>query len=199
MELHDILRISSGALGLLMYVPFVVRILKDGGKGQSFAMWALWAVLDTTMTISLIVQGGNYLLTAGFSIGSIVLALILLAKGRATWSGFETLILSLVVICLAVWKLSGPKMATVATTAAILIAGIPGAIELWRHPEPVIGRLWGGYTVANLLALFGGHAWTIEERLAPAIFTLQTLLMVAVGYRGKAADFARKRLQLWLV
>jgi hypothetical protein len=183
MELHDFLRISSGVLALFMYVPFVLRALKDGGKGQSFAMWALWAVLDTTMTISLIVQGGNYLLTAGFSIGSIVLAMILLTQGRATWSGFETFILTLVVICLAAWTVSGPKMATVATTAAILIAGIPGAIELWRHPEPAMGRLWGGYAVANLLALFGGHSWTIEERLAPAVFTLQTVLMMAIGYR----------------
>lgn len=199
MEFHDILRISSGVLGLLMYVPFVVRILKDGGKGQSFAMWALWAVLDSTMTISLIVQGGNYLLTAGFSIGSIILALILLAKRRAVWSWFETLILASVVICLGVWKVSGPKMATVATTAAILIAGIPGAVELWRHPEAAVGRIWAGYAVANLLALFGGRSWTIEERLAPAVFTLQTLLMAAIGYRRKLGDHAHKRLSSWLV
>jgi hypothetical protein len=185
MELQDFLRVSSGLLALLMYVPFVLRALKDGGKGQSFAMWALWAVLDTTMTISLIVQGGNYLLTAGFSIGSIVLAVILLTKGHATWSRFESLILILVVICLAVWKVSGPKMATVATTAAILIAGVPGAIELWRHPEPAMGRLWGGYAVANALALCGGHSWTIEERLAPAVFTFQTVCMLAIGHRTR--------------
>jgi len=196
MELHDILRISSGVLALLMYVPFVMRALKDGGEGQSFAMWALWAVLDTTMTFSLIVQGGNFLLTAGFSIGSIVLALILLAKGRATWSWFETSILVLVMVCLTVWKVSGPKMATIATTAAILIAGIPGAIELWRHPQPAVGRLWGGYAIANLLALFGGHSWTIEERLAPGVFVLQTLFMFAIGYRRHLAVLARKYLTL---
>jgi hypothetical protein len=192
MEFHDFPRIASGVLALFMYVPFVLRALKDGGKGQSFAMWALWAVLDTTMTISLIVQGGNYLLTAGFSIGSIVLAVVLLAQGRATWSRFETLILTLVVICLAVWAVSGPKMATVATTAAILIAGIPGAIELWRHPEPAMGRLWGGYAVANLLALFGGHSWTVEERLAPTVFTLQTVFMMAIGHRRCVTDSSSK-------
>jgi len=194
MDIHEALRVSSGVLALLLYVPFVMRALKDGGEGQSFAMWALWAVLDTTMTIALIAQGGNYLLTAGFSIGSIVLAFTLLAQGRASWSWFETLILVMVLICLGVWKVSGPKMATVATTVAILIAGIPGAVELWRHPQPAVGRLWGGYAVANLLAFVGGHSWTIEERLAPGAFTLQTLLMLAVGYRRQLSLLISKGL-----
>jgi hypothetical protein len=192
MDLHDALRISSGVLALLLYVPFVLRALKDGGEGQSFAMWALWAVLDTIMTISLIAQGGNYLLTAGFSIGSIVLAVILLGKGRASWGWFENVILAMVVICLGVWKVSGPKMATFATTVAILLAGIPGAVELWRHPQPAVARLWGGYAVANLLALFGGISWTIEERLAPSAFTLQTLLMLAIGHRRQLSSFISK-------
>jgi hypothetical protein len=185
MDLNDILKISGGALALLMYVPLIISAVRDNGAGQSFAMWALWAVLDTTVTLSLLVQRGNFWLTAGFAAGSIVLALLLLVKGRFAWGWLETVILLLVLVCLVIWKFSGPKVATVATTIAIGIAGVPGLIELWRHPQPAIARIWAGYTVANVLGFLGGTSWTIEERFAPGVFAVQTLALVAVGYRRK--------------
>jgi len=33
-----------------------VEVIKDGGAGQSFATWLLWAALDTILTISLFLQ-----------------------------------------------------------------------------------------------------------------------------------------------
>jgi hypothetical protein len=187
MDWHEILKISGGVLALLMYVPLIPGALRDNGAGQSFAMWALWAVLDTTITISLIVQRGNFWLTAGFGAGSIVLAALLLWKGRFAWGRLETVIAMLVLVCLCVWKFSGPKGATVATTVAIFIAGLPGLVELWRNPQPAIARVWAGYTVANLLAFAGGAAWSIEERFAPGVFAVQTLALVAVGFRERPA------------
>lgn len=185
MDPQVVLKISAGALALLMYVPLIISAWRSNGAGQSFAMWALWAVLDTTITISLILQRGNFWLTAGFAIGSIVLTLLLLAKGRFAWGRFETVILLLVLGCLAVWKFSGPRTATVATTVAIFIAGLPGLIALWRNPQPAIARIWIGYTVANAMAFLGGSAWSIEERFAPGVFAVQTLALVYAGYREK--------------
>jgi hypothetical protein len=182
---NDLLKISGGLLALLMIIPLVVSAVRQNGAGQSFAMWALWALLDTTVTVSLIVQRGNFWLTAGFALGSLVLAAVLLAKGRFAWSWVESLIAALVVVCLAIWTLSGPQVATVATTGAIVIAGVPGMIALWRSPQRAQALVWAGYTVANLLALVGGTAWSIEERFAPAVFAVQTLALMAIGLRGK--------------
>jgi hypothetical protein len=181
--LHEILKVSGGALALLMYVPLIVSAVRDKGVGHSFAMWALWAVLDCTVTISLVVQRGNFWLTAGFAAGSVVLALLLLAQGRFAWGRLETAILLLVLVCLGVWKFSGPKLATVATTLAILVAGVPGMVALWRNPQPAIARIWAGFAVANLLGFFGGTDWSVEERFAPGLFALQTLVLVALGCR----------------
>jgi len=182
---NDLLKISAGVLALLLYVPLIIGAWRNNGAGQSFAMWALWAVLDTLITISLILQNGNFWLTAGFATGSIVLSLLLLAKGRFAWGRLETAILLLVLVCLAIWKFSGPQMATVATTLAIFIAGLPGLIELWRNPQPAVARIWLGYTIANLMALLGGSAWTIEERFTPGVLAVQTFALVVVGYRTK--------------
>jgi len=192
MDWHDALKISGGGLALLMYVPLIFGAIRDNGAGQSFAMWALWAVLDSTVTISLIVQRGNFWLPLGLAAGSVTLAFLLLVKGRFAWNWFETGILLLVLVCLAIWKFSGPKWATIATTTAIVIAGIPGMVELWRNPQPVLGRIWAGYTIANLLALWGGTSWTIEERFAPGVFAVQTVAFVALAYRPKPARQAGK-------
>jgi len=182
---HDILKISAGVLALVLYLPLIRSAWRDNGAGHSFAMWALWAVLDTTITISLILRDGNFWLTAGFAAGSIILSLALLAKGRFTWGGLETVVLLLVLACLAIWKFSGPRRAIVATTLAIFIAGLPGLIELWKNPQPSVARIWLGYTIANLMAFLGGSTWTLEERFAPSIFAVQTLALTVVGYRTK--------------
>jgi len=185
MELHDLLKISGGVLALGMTIPLLVSAVRDHGAGQSFAMWALWALLDTTATISLIVQHGNFWLTAGYALGSVSLAVVLLAQGRFAWGWLETLIALLVVVCLVIWKLGGPKTATVATTLAIVVAGLPGMKELWRAPQRFLAWVWAGYTVASLLALAGGTAWSIEERFAPAVFAVQTLALMLIGLRQK--------------
>lgn len=182
MDAHAWLRIIAGLLALLLYAPLIRHVLRQDGVGQSFAMWALWAVLDTTLTISILVQHGNFLLPAGFAAGSITLALLLLVKGRFAWSRLETVISALVAACLAVWKFSGPRTATVAATLAIVIAGWPALVELWRHPQRALAHVWMGYTVANALAFLGGEDWSIEERFAPGVFTLQTLALALIGY-----------------
>ena len=187
MTWHDSLKITGGLLALLMYVPLIRDAVRTRGAGQSFAMWGLWAVLDSTITISLIAQRGNFWLTLGFAAGSIALSILLLCQGRFAWGRVETVILGLVLICLGVWKFSGPKVATVATTAAIFIAGWPGLMALWRDPQPAVARIWAGYTLANLAAFCGGSAWSIEERFAPGVFAVQTLALVAVGYWRKPA------------
>jgi hypothetical protein len=88
-----------------------------------------------------------------------------------------------VVICLGVWKLSGPDMATIASTAAILIAGLPALVELWRKPQRELAHVWLGYTAANVLSCAGGAAWTLQDRFVPAIFAVQTLTLAMIGYR----------------
>ena len=183
MDGNQVLKVAGGLLALLMIVPLVVSAVRQNGAGQSFAMWALWAVLDTTVTVSLIAQEGNLWLSAGYAAGSVTLAGVLLVKGRCTWGRMESLIAVLVVACLVTWKLGGPRVATVSATVAIVIAGVPGMLELWRSPQRSQAMVWAGFTLANLLSLAGGAGWSIEERLAPAMFAGQTLVLTLIGLR----------------
>ena len=58
MDYHDALKLAGGVGALALFVPMGVRIIKDGGAGQSFATWMLWAALDTILTVSLFLQHG---------------------------------------------------------------------------------------------------------------------------------------------
>lgn len=183
---HDILKLAGGLIAMGLYVPMIVEIIRARGAGQSFATWGLWAVLDSLLTITLWQQHGNYLLSLGFAVGGIALAVVLLVQGGWAWGKFETVIALMVLASLTVWKFSGPRNATIAVTVAVCIAGIPGFVEMLRKPQPAAGKLWAGFTVANVLAFFGGTAMTVEERLVPVAFTaLCGLMVVACWWPAK--------------
>src|ERR1700690_2998756 len=188
MNFHDFLKIAGGVGALALFVPLAVGILKDGGAGQSFATWLLWAALDTVLTVSLFQQRGNYLLPLGFAVGGATLTVLLLAKGRFAWGGMESVILALVLGCLMVRRLGGARTATVTATLGICLAGIPGLVELWRNPQRKVGNLWGWYVLANGLAFLGGTALTLEERFVPGVFAAFSLLMFYAGRKPGAAQ-----------
>ena len=177
MDYHTLLKVAGGVLALLLFLPLIRAIVKQGAEGQSCATWLLWGLLDTILTISIIEQHGNFYLPFGFAIGDLLVLVLLLAKGKFRWSIFETVILLMVIGCLIGWKLAGPKIATISATMGICIAGIPGLIEMLKYPQRKIGNIWAWYVVANMLGFFGGSAMTIEERFAPGVFALCALAM----------------------
>lgn len=181
MDYHQGLKIAGGLLALLLFIPLIIGILKDGAEGQSCATWLLWGTLDTVLTISVIAQHGNFYLPLGFAIGDVLLVALLLAKGQFNWGWFETAVLLLVIGCMAAWKLAGPKTATVAATLGICVAGIPGLLAMLKQPQRKIGNVWLGYVLANVVSFFGGTAMTIEERFAPGVFALCALVMFAAS------------------
>jgi hypothetical protein len=183
MDLHDILKLASGVLTLVLFVPLIVGVVREGGAGQSFATWILWAVLDTILSTSIILQHGNYFVVLGFAIGGWLMAGLLLWRRRVTWGRFESGVLLLVIACVAAWQFSGPVGATVASTLVICVAGIPGLVALWRNPDRKLARIWAWYVVANGLAFFGGTDWSVAERFAPGMFTLFAVLMVLAAWR----------------
>ena len=183
MDFHEGLKTAGGILVLVLFLPMLAVAMKDGGAGQSFAMWSLWFALDIILTITLFEQRGNYLVPLGFAVGDAFMAGLLLVKGRFVWGRFESFILALVLGCLAGWKLGGPSAATVAATVGICVAGMPGLVELWKNPQRNAGYVWAAYVLANGLSFWGGKAMTLEERFAPGMFAGFSLLMFLASQR----------------
>lgn len=187
MDIHQGLKIAGGVLALLLFIPMIIGIVKEGAEGQSCATWLLWGALDVILTVSLIRSQGNYFLPLGFAIGDYAVVILLLAKGRFRWGWFESAILLMVAACLAAWKLGGPMMAAISSTMAVCVAGIPGLLAMLKTPQRKVGNVWAGYVVANGISFFGGTAMVVKERFAPGVFAVCSLVMFAASRsRGRA-------------
>ncbi len=193
MNFHEVLKAGGGLLVLLLFIPMLAAAVKDNGAGQSFAMWLLWTALDTILTVSVFQQHGNYLVPLGFALGDAGMTWLLWHQGRMAWGKFESVILLLVIGCLAGWKLGGNPVAIVAATLGICIAGVPGLVELWNNPRRNVGHIWAAYTLANGLSFWGGTAMTLEERFAPGAFAGYSLLMFLAGRRRVERDEKRNK------
>jgi hypothetical protein len=183
MDFHEVLKIAGGAGTLAMFIPMAVEILRRGTAGQSFSTWFLWALLDTILSASTILKHGNYLLPLGYALGGWCLTGLLLAKGRFAWGRLDSVVLALVIGCLAGWGLGGAKTAIISATSATCAATIPGLVELWREPLRAVGNVWAGFMLANAVSFLGGTAMTVEERFTPAVFTILSGLMVVASRR----------------
>jgi len=176
---HDYL-IAGGAVAGAVYLALWVQIWL-GISRQNFPTWTLWAIMDGITAASIILQSGNYILPAVYATGSLITAASIFIKTRTVkWTWVETMVVTLVIACFVVWRLSGPRMATIAGTIAVIIAGIPQAIDMWKRPWESSFLAYLGFFVANALSTFGGKDWSIEERFYPGLCAVFCLIIVAV-------------------
>ncbi len=173
---------AGAVVAILIYFFLCFQVLTGKSK-QNFATWALWAMIDAIAATTIIIQGGNYLLPAIYSLGSAAVTLSILRSKNFAWTWFETMVACFVVICLVVWGISGPWTATIASTLAMVIAGIPLTVESYRRPWEQSFFIYLGYTVANILSTFGGKDWSVEERFYPASCFILCLIIVVFTSR----------------
>lgn len=165
----------AGAIGISAYIPLTVGIITDRAK-QSFAAFFLWGLIDAIAMVSSILQEGNYWLAASNVAGTFFITCLLLSKGQFEWSLTETVTSLLVLICLIIWYLAGNTGAIVASSLAVVVAGVPQMSHTLRHPKDtpiVVYMIW---LCANTLSLWSAREWTIDE----AFYAFCSLLVCAI-------------------
>ena len=179
---------AGSILALLVYFPLWKQIVSGEAK-QNLLTWALWATLDFVVAATIIVQGGNFLLPITYGVGSLVTVYFIWKSGnKAAWTWFETMVATLTIASMVIWYFSGGKVATIASTTAMLVAGIPQLIDAWKKPQEMPIVAYFGYFVANCLSAAGGKSWAIEERFYPigaAIFCLLIATFALRKFWGK--------------
>lgn len=174
---------AGAAVGIAMFAPLWKQI-RAGTAHQNLLTWVLFSALDLVVGLSILVQHGSWFLPLAYSLGSAITAGFIAKSGEPMkWTWFETFVLSMTVVCMIVWKVSGSAMATIAATVAVTIAGLPLFRDAWRDPETAPAVIYFGYLVANGLATAGGKGWTIEERFYPAVCTVFAALLTFVAGR----------------
>lgn len=181
----NILVWSGSLLALLTYFPLWYQI-KIGTTEQNRLTWGLWGALDIIATITIIAQKGNFLLPAAYVIGSVMTVYFISRTGKkSAWTWFETMVTLLVIICMVIWYFVNSKAATIASSSALLIAGVPQLVDAWRRPHEMPFLVYVSYTIANGLSTAGGKNWSVEERFYPATAAVLCFLFVVVIFARK--------------
>jgi len=92
----------------------------------------------------------------------------------------------LVIACMVIWCLVNSRAATIASSSALLIAGIPQLVDAWKRPEEMPFLVYISYVLANGLSTAGGKNWSVEERFYPATATVLCFLFVIVIFIRKS-------------
>lgn len=172
------------AIAIFLY-GVIIKAILAGEPGHSFATWSLWVTLDIIASVSVILQGGNFIILLIYVIGGSAITLTLIARRQFNWGAFEWFVLSLVIVCLVVWSFSGPRWATIASTLAVVIAGAPQCKDSWKSPDRKTALIFTGWVVVNILFTLAGKAWTVEERFYPMACVILTAAIVIAAARPR--------------
>ena len=156
-------------------------LLYKGKTIQNFTTWLLWALLDIVIAASVIYQGGNWPFIITYVLGCIAVAVTVYKKSSVIqWTGYETFVTVLAIVCMLVWSVSGARTATIAGTVAVIIAGIPQFDDIWRKPEENSILVYTGFLIGNIFSTAAGKDWSVEERFYPATCTVFCLIFILV-------------------
>jgi hypothetical protein len=170
-------------IAICMYIPLSVQIL-SGKAEQNLVSWFLWAVLDGVAAGSLILQKGNFILPLVYTLGSLIIAIFIFVKSKsAIWTRLEMMVVIMVGICMVIWYFSGSYYATIASSVAACIAGIPVILDSYHNPHKQPLFVYAGYCVANLFSTIAGKEWSVQERFYPFCMSAFTVLVVIFTLR----------------
>jgi hypothetical protein len=181
-------QLLSGMIGILAY-GLLIRALLHTSTEQSFAAFLLWALLDLIATITTMLAGGNYWLALANVAGSTAVTLVLIYRKQVSWSWVESTTSVLVIICLAAWYISGERAGIIASSLAVVIASVPQMVDTWRKPDATPLVVYLVFLTANIVALIGGRAWTIEERFYACCGIFLCSVIVLFSLRKKKIIF----------
>jgi len=179
----ETLQLAAGIIGFCAYIPLTIGILRNTAR-QSFAAFFLWGLLDTIAMVSSILQHGNFWLAASNVVGAFSIAALLLYKRQFEWSVTETTTSVLVIACLLIWYSAGNTSAIIASSIAVVIAGIPQIAHTRKNPQDTPMSVYMIWVTANTLSLFAGRAWTIDERFYAVCGLVLCFGILAVAWIG---------------
>ena len=106
-------------------------------------------------------------------------------KKKAEWTIVETLTAVLVLICLALWYVLGERAGIVSSSLAVVFASLPQVVQTYKRPQATPTLIYAVFLFANILSLFAGKEWTIEERFYPGCAVFLCLVIVLLSLKRK--------------
>ncbi|MBX4197862.1 hypothetical protein KW782_00840 [Candidatus Parcubacteria bacterium] len=178
------LGVIAGLTPSIVLIPFGIKLLKSNTP-MNVATWLMWGVLSFVITLSMFAAGNKDIwLSAGFTLGSVFISIILLSKGKWSWGYVETICAVGAAVAMLLRYYSAPKGAVIACIIAMWLASIPLLCDLWKQPDPTTWWVWAIITIAAVVTLITAKAWTIQDRAFPVSSIIFNTLLVVLNLRA---------------
>lgn len=165
-------------MGGLSYLYMIVTTAQGTGEGLSLTTFGLWSALAWITSFAMLKKKVNPAVVMIYGVGACATTIILLIKGRFSWSNFDSLIAFLVVLCVILWHTRGPRGALILSVIAGGLAAVPFIVMTWKSPanSPIIPN--AGFLITNVLAFVSAKTWTLEDRLYSVVNVVMCSLLV---------------------
>lgn len=175
-----LLKIFSGVAGLIASIILFLSIYKSKNKiivkilnflgldkevEQNFCFWLCLVMFDTLVLVPTMLEGGNYWLNLGYTIGSVSIAILLLLRKQIHWAITETVTIILVIISFPIiFIFAGNEIVIIVSVSALFLSYIPQIVDTFKKPSTTPTSIFIVFGVAEILSLLGGEDWSVEER-----------------------------------
>jgi hypothetical protein len=158
------------SLGLVSSFYGVISwtIIKSGAKAN-LATWISWLLMDLAILAGMLQRKADVLLIATYTLGTL-LVVIVCALGRPDfkWGQTEKVCISLVVVVIVVWALTGSaEVAICISLVAITIGSFPMAKGLWENPANEKLLPWVLVALGTFFSVLDIKNWTFVQAATP--------------------------------
>ena len=160
---YEIIGIIAGVLAIGGYIPYIIAILR-GETQPNRATWFIWTIVGGLLAFSYLYEGdqNSIWLPLGYFFGPLIIAILSLRYGYATWTRLDTICIVAAIISIIPWALSHDATATLLINVLIDSTGaIPTLVKTYREPETEDFIAWMVFFIANTLQLFAISMWNI--------------------------------------
>jgi hypothetical protein len=176
-------------LAMLPFVPLIIGVIKNPkNNGQSFITWALYCFLDGITMFSSKEEGSHsYSLLLGFLIGSFLMSAILLYQWKIGWGPAETITITLIIICVFVWKTNGSYYALIAGILSESVVG--GYLFYQTRKNPIVEYnliSYIGFLIVSIITILIAQDWSLKEvgyPISETVFSFLTILPLVKKWR----------------
>lgn len=171
------LGLCSVFLAATTYGFLVISTSLGTGEGLSLTTYLLWSILAWITGFAMKDKADPRVVMV-YGLGATSTTIVLLVKGRYGWSGMDTIVTILVVVCLIFWLTKGARWAIVLSVIAATIASTPFILMTWKDPaaSPIVAN--SSFLLTNILALISAKAWTLEDRLYSVVNVIVCTILV---------------------
>lgn len=190
MEIKFVLMCVSVVIGTLSYIVYIKQHFGGGNMPHPFS-WFVWSITSSTIALAM-VYGGAGLGSVPFVVSAllvIAIFLISIPRGVSGISRTDIGFLSVALVGIAVWFVTGDPLLAVFLITGIDFSGyFPTYRKLLALPRSESLPAWFGFFIANVCAIFAQENSSLTTLTYPVVITFATVLLIVLALIGRGRE-----------